>query len=357
MNIVGIGGGTGLPVLLRGLKQVRDRAADGAGEDRISATAVVCVSDDGGSSGSLREAFGIPAVGDLRNCLVALSGGNPALREIFQYRLSGAAGLDGHSIGNLIVAALRARAGNLRLAVHLAAEFLGLKGRVLPCTEASAHLCAEFQDGAIVRGETRIAARRMRIRRVWLEPSDTQPTSGVLETIASADAIVLGPGSLHTSIIPNLLPAGIADAVRDSRALKIMICNLMTQPGETDCYTASDHVRALQDYLGSGGVQICLLNSRPIPAENLARCAMDDSAAVPNDEFAIADLGVAPISLDLLDESEKEIRHDSLNLARCVVALTRAFERARDFRFGDLRCLSTVGLPEGAPAAKLAVAP
>ncbi|MGH9557874.1 MAG: gluconeogenesis factor YvcK family protein, partial [Bryobacteraceae bacterium] len=229
MNIVGLGGGTGLPVLLRGLKQLRDWGADRCGEDRVSAAAVVCVSDNGGSSGSLRKALGIPAVGDLRNCLAALSG-SPALRDIFQFRMRGDPGLDGHPLGNLIVAALSAKSGNIRHAVHLASSFLDLRGRVLPCTEVSASLCAEFEDGAIVQGETQIAARRAPIRRLWLEPREAPPAPGVLDTIRSADAIVLGPGSLHTSVIPNLLPSGVAAAVRDSSAIKILVVNLMTQP-------------------------------------------------------------------------------------------------------------------------------
>src|SRR5215472_14390682 len=168
MNIVGIGGGTGLPVLLRGLKELCERNADG--DDPVTTTAIVCVSDDGGSSGALRQAFGIPAVGDLRNCLVALAAGNPSLREVFQYRLSGVSGLDGHTIGNLIVAALSARAGNIRHAIQLASEFLDLRGYVLPATETSATLCAEFWDGEVARGETSIASRRRPIRRLWLDP-------------------------------------------------------------------------------------------------------------------------------------------------------------------------------------------
>src|SRR5262249_31330548 len=157
-------------------------------------SAIVCVSDDGGSSGVLRQAFGIPAVGDLRNCLVALSAGSPALRYIFQYRLRGDHGLDGHSLGNLIVAALSDQSGNLRRAIGLASDFLDLQGVVLPCTEVSATLCAEFTDGEVVCGETKIAARGKCIERVWLDPADAPAAAGVIETLRAADAIVLGPG-------------------------------------------------------------------------------------------------------------------------------------------------------------------
>ncbi|PYT17966.1 MAG: YvcK family protein [Acidobacteria bacterium] len=338
MNIVGIGGGTGLPVLLRGLKQLRDRSVDGNASDSFSVTALVCVSDNGGSSGSLRQALDIPAVGDLRNCLVALAEGNPALRDIFQYRLRGESGLDGHCLGNLIVSALCARSGNLQQAVHLAAEILQSQGRVLPSTEVSATLCAESENGAIERGETQITARRMKIRRVWLEPPNTPPAPGVLETLASADAIVLGPGSLYTSVIANLLPTGVADAVRNSPALKILVCNLMTQAGETDGYSASDHVRAVQQYLGREGVHICLLNSTPISEDLEAKYARAGTMPVCGDLEEISLRGVVPICLDLLGGGADGVRHDPGKLARWIVGLTRAFLRARDLRFGDVRC-------------------
>jgi uncharacterized cofD-like protein len=340
MRIVGIGGGTGLPVLLRGLKELSERNGDAPIGDRVSTAAIVCVSDDGGSSGLLRQAFGIPAVGDLRNCLVALASGNPTLRYLFQYRLHTDCGLDGHSLGNLIVAALSARSGNLRRAIHLASDFLDLQGDVLPCTETCATLCAEFLDGQIVSGETKIAARRKPIRRVWLDPPDTPPAAGVIETLRSADAIVLGPGSLHTSIIPNLLPSGIADAVRESGALKILVCNLMTQPGETECYSASDHVRTVQRYLGESGLQVCLLNSHHVPDAIAEQYASSGAEPVRCDEQEIHQLGVVPISMDLLAEGEREVRHDAKKLARWIVALTRAYQRTRELDAGEVLCVA-----------------
>jgi uncharacterized cofD-like protein len=349
MNVVGIGGGTGLPALLRGLKQLRDRGADGA--DRVSATGLVCVSDDGGSSGFLRRALGIPAVGDLRNCMVALSSGNPLWLDVFQYRLGGIDGLDGHPLGNLIVAALSERSGNLLNAVQLASQFLDLQGSVLPSTEVCARLCAEFQDGSTARGETRITAIRKPIRRVWLEPNDAPPAAGVLDAIAAADAIVFGPGSLHTSIIPNLLPHGIAAAIQDSVALKILVCNLMTQPGETDGYSASEHVAMLQEYIGPRGIQICLLNSRPISESSVIQYRAAGAIPVREDDDAVEQRGVVPVRMDLLAEGEWEIRHDPMKLARWVVALTRAYQRARDLRMGDVRCFSRdAALASGAVA-------
>jgi len=341
MRIVGIGGGTGLPVLLRGLRQLREQNGDGAGDDRVCTTAIVCVSDDGGSSGLLRQAFGIPAVGDLRNCLVALSSGSPALRDLFQYRLQADCGLDGHAIGNLIVAALSARSGNLRHAIRLASEFLDLQGDVLPCTEISASLCAEFCGGEIVSGETRIAARRKRIRRLWLDPLDVPATPGVIETLLSADAIVLGPGSLHTSVIPNLLPVGVAQAVRESAALKILVCNLMTQPGETERFTAADHVRVVQSYIGETSLHICLLNSRAIPDSVANQYASTGAEPVFIDEPELLRSGAVPIATDLLAESDREVRHDPMKLARWIVALTRAYQRTRELDAGDVRCFTS----------------
>ena len=351
MKIVGVGGGTGLPALLRGLKQLREQHADGVGRDRVSAAAIVCVSDDGGSSGSLRRAFGIPAVGDLRNCMIALSSGNPALREIFQYRLCGGDGLDGHAIGNLIVAALSARSGDLRRAIQVASEFLDLQGDVLPCTERSVTLCAEFSDGEILSGETASTARRKAIRRVWLDPQEAPPAPDVVDTLLGADAIVLGPGSLHTSVIPNLLPTDVAQAMRESRALKILVCNLMTQPGETEHYSAADHVRAVQQYVGAEAVHLCLLNARPIPASLAARYAAGGSIPVAADEAEVSALGVLPIAIDLLAECGPEIRHDPMKLARWIVALTRARRRSRSFKADKRTALSLQALEKHCPAA------
>jgi len=347
MRIVGIGGGTGLPVLLRGLKTLHERGGDGAEDDRVSTAAIVCVSDDGGSSGMLRQAFGIPAVGDLRNCLVALASGNPALRDIFQFRLNGDSGLHGHALGNLIVAALSARSGNLRHAVRLASEILGLQGDVLPCTEVSVTLCAEFEDGEVACGETGLVGRRKKIQRMWLDPADAPAAPGVIETLLSADAIVLGPGSLHTSLIPNLLPVGIAQAIRTSRALKILVCNLMTQPGETESYSASDHVRAVHNYLGQSGLHVCLLNSSAVPASLADVYAASGAVPVHNDEAELQRMGIVPISTDLLAEQENKVAHDPMKLARWVVALTRAYRRTREMDAGQVRCVaaSSGGLP------------
>ena len=224
---------------------------------------------------------------------------------------------------------------------------------VVPCTEVSASLCAEFRDGDTACGETQIAARRKPIRRVWLaplrgaspQPSEIEPAPGVVDAILAADAIVLGPGSLYTSVIPCLLPTGIADAIRDSAALKILVCNLMTQPGETDFYSAADHLRAVQNYLGPSGIHVCLLNSQPVPPSVAAPYAAAGAKPVMTSAAEVEQLGVAPVALDLLDLGEPEARHDPMKLARWVVALTRASQRARDLRFGEVRCFAADAVP------------
>lgn len=339
MKIVGIGGGTGLPILLRGLRELSERQ----GTSDIFPTALVCVSDNGGSSGLLRRAFDIPAVGDLRNCLVALSAGDPALASVFQHRLHGGPDFPGHCFGNLIVAGLFALFGNLPRALSLTGELLHLKGQVLASTDASATLGAEFENGTVARGECEIVARRQRIRRVWLEPEHTPPGPGVLETIAAADAIVLGPGSLYTSILPNLLPLGVSDALRDSPALKIFVCNLMTEPGETDAFSADGHLRVLEEYLGPGTIRICLLNSRPLGWLSTSRYLSAGAAPVKKDQMAIAQRNVLPVAADLLAEDESRIRHDPIKLARLVLDLTRGALRAKDIASPEMDWLPEKG--------------
>ena len=266
---------------------------------------------------------------------MALSRGNPTLAEIFQYRLPIEQGATGQCLGNLIVSALLARSGSLWQAVRLAAGLLQSAGQVLPSSEAASTLCAEFQDGAIARGEAEIVARRMRIRRVWLEPQQPPPAPGVLEAIHAADAVVLGPGSLYTSILPNLLPVGVCRALRCTRALKIVVCNLMTQPGETDGLSAASHLRALESYLGTGAVDICLLNSRTIRGPAAGRYKASGYAPVLIDDEEIARTGALPVSADLLQEEGAEIRHDPRKLARLVVALARGGMRRSTREYGD----------------------
>ena len=320
LKIVGLGGGTGLPVLLRGLRDFSPDAHGFSGSE-IEATAIVCATDDGGSSGRLRESFGIPAMGDLRNCLVALSGSESLLADLFQHRFSGGNGLEGHALGNLIVTAMCQKSGSLGQAVERVGHLLPLRGKVLPVAEVPLTLCAEFEDGAIVRGESQIAQARRRIGNVWLEPCAPCASPGVLEAITNADVLVLGPGSLYTSLLPNLLVAGVVQAIRQSRAVKIFVCNLVTQPGETEGFSAADHFRVVEAHLGPRAVNFCLVNSRPI-APRPAHIGPDGgSEPVRCDSRKIASCGVIPIRADLAAEDSNGIRHDPAKLARLVVSL------------------------------------
>src|SRR5437867_5212191 len=323
-KILGIGGGTGLPVLLGGLKEF---AQDPDGTSRptgISISAIVSTSDDGGSSGRLSRTFGIPAVGDLRNCLAALAPNSFELPELFQHRFSAGAGLQGHSLGNLIVTALCEKYGSLGQAIQTAARLLRLHGHILPATEVRTTLSAVFEDGSVIRGESQIASAGKRIRRVWLEPESPPPFPGVLDVIANAAVIVFGPGSLYTSIIPNLLVEDVIQAIRCSPALKIFICNLTTQPGETEAFTASDHLRVLQSHIGQRVIDICVMSSDPVP-----QIAGSETRVKPvrNDPQEIARMGVVPIQAGLLAREGPWVRHDPKKLAHLIVSIADALPR------------------------------
>ena len=313
LRVVGIGGGTGLPVLLRGLARQPD----------LNVSAIVAVSDNGGSTGRLRDGLGIPAVGDLRNCLVALSDPSSALGALFQHRFSAAGELEGHALGNLIVAALYQQTGSLLRAIELAGEIMPQRGQAFAVTEMPTTLCASFRDGSIVRGEFQIAATRGDIDRVWLEPHAPPAARGVLEAIRNADGIVLAPGSLYTSIIPNLLVDGVADAIRNSPAAKIMICNLMTQPGETEGYTASDHLRTIESYLGAGVIQVVIgdANEGRVRSKRYLETGAD---FVAFDRDDLIGCGVAAIKTSLVEYQDGKIRHDAAKLGTLIANLLRA---------------------------------
>jgi uncharacterized cofD-like protein len=291
----------------------------------VDVSAIVTVTDNGGSSGRLRESFGVPAVGDLRNCLVALSSQQSMLGDLFLHRFptrDSGGDVDGHSLGNLIVTALYQQTGSLQQALEIAAALLQLKGRVLAVTEVPATLCARFRDGSAVRGESQISAMGKPIAHVWLDPQNTPPTSGVLEVIESADVIVLAPGSLFTSLMPNLLVTEVAESIRRSNAITISVCNLMTQPGETDGFSACDHLRVLQTCLGAGGIDFCVVNSAVEPA-GAARYRTAGSRPVLADVDEIAALGVTPVQADLFRFDDGKVRHNPAELARLIVAIAQ----------------------------------
>lgn len=311
-RVVAIGGGTGIPALLRGMKHYTSRL-----------TAVVTVADDGGSSGRLRTEFGILPPGDIRNCLVALADTETLMERLFQHRFDQGTGLSGHPFGNLFILAMTETTGNFYDAVRASSEVLAIRGRVMPSTLDQVGLKAQLEDGQVLTGESQISTATSRIRRVFLErtgPEDER--AGPIRSLADAEqaleeaeVIVLGPGSLYTSIIPNLLVPGIADAIRRSRALKIYVCNIMTEPGETDSFTVSDHLKALIDHAGYGIINTCLVNNQPIPDPLLARYAERSAMPVPVDVREAQRFGVDLVQVDLLDSHQEYIRHDPEKLA------------------------------------------
>lgn len=308
-RVTAIGGGTGLSTLLRGLK-----------EYTANISAVVTVADDGGSSGRLRTEFGILPPGDIRNCLVALADTEPLMERLFQYRFQGGEGLSGHPFGNLFILAMCQTTGDFYHAVRAASEVLAVRGRVLPSTLADVILRAELADGRVVSGESFIGKAGSPIRRVFLERADggtIAPLDDVLTAIAEAEVIVMGPGSLYTSIIPNLLVPGVADAIRRSQALKIYVCNVMTEPGETDGYAVSHHLQALIDHGGYGLIDVCLANNRPVPAKVRERYAEQGAVPVVIDPAAYR-LGVQVVARDLLTVEGDYVRHHPEKLAQAI---------------------------------------
>jgi uncharacterized cofD-like protein len=307
-RIVTIGGGTGLSTLLRGLKEYTSNL-----------TAIVTVTDDGGSSGRLRQELGVLPPGDIRNCLVALADSESMMTDLFQYRFNEGNGLVGHSFGNLFIAAMSGIAGDFDRAIKESSKILNIKGRVLPSTLSNVALQATLADGSKVLGETAISRSGSQIRRLDLIPAECKPLAETLEAIAAADVIILGPGSLYTSIMPNLLVPGIAAAVVRAPALKVYVCNIMTQPGETDDMSASDHARALLGTATGRLFDYALVNVEA--PHRLLRAYESEGAHIVAPDFDdIASLGVTPVPGKFVNE-EQQVRHDRKKLAQAIVKL------------------------------------
>lgn len=277
-RVVAIGGGTGLPIVLQGIRKVYSRNTHEHRPDWL--TAVVTVMDDGGSSGRLRQSLGVLPPGDIRNCLAALVRQPSMLSGVLHDRLQGENGLDGHTIGNLLLAALSTTEGDLLRAVARLGRQIGITGRVLPATHESVHLTAAFEDGSDVRGETAIAARRGRIRKLALE-RPVRPVPEVVEALVNANLIVVGPGSLYTSILPNLLVDGVAATMSAVNGTRVYVANLMTEPGETDGYSLGDHLRVIREHTGFDLFDYVLVNRAPLPAAAVARYAADGADIIP----------------------------------------------------------------------------
>jgi uncharacterized cofD-like protein len=325
LRVVAIGGGTGLSTLLQGLKRYTEIPGDEFSSRSpraaiASLSAVVTVTDDGGSSGRLRKELNMLPPGDIRNCIVALSEDEALLSKLFRHRFEKGSGLEGHSFGNLFLAALTSITKDFGEAVRLSSEILATRGHIYPATTANVELEALLEDGTRVRGETTITASKGRIRELFLVPPDAEPLPQTVEAIANADVISLGPGSLFTSLIPNLLVKGIAQAIASSRALKVFVCNLMTQANESLGRTAADHIRALNAHAGRGIFDYALLNSHPVSAELKAKYASEGAAPVVADCEAIQALGVMPVLGNYLEEGEVA-RHAADRIARDLLKL------------------------------------
>lgn len=312
-RVVAIGGGTGLSTLLRGLKLYTRQI-----------TAIVSVADDGGGSGVLRQDLGMPPPGDIRHCMEALANVEPLMSQLLQYRFK-EGGLAGQSFGNLLLAALDGIMPTFDQAVAGMSQVLAITGKILPVTNENVLLEAELENGVRILGESIIPDRKKeencRIRQMRLQPEHPQALPAAVEAIEQAEMIVLAPGSLYTSIIPDLLVDGIVDAIRRSDALKIYACNIMTQEGETEGYTASDHIRALFRHSCPGLFSLCLTNSAPLPQSVLQRYGKAGAEAVFCDREACDALGVEIISRPLATVENSRVRHNPGHLARELMAL------------------------------------
>ncbi len=309
-RIVVMGGGTGLSVMLRGLK-----------EKPLDITAIVTVADDGGSSGILRNELQMPPPGDIRNVLTALADVEPLLSDMLNYRFASGSGLAGHSLGNLILAAITDISGDFVTAVRELSRVFAVRGRVLPAAGQAVVLHAEMEDGTIVTGESKIPEVRGRIKRIFLEPEEVEPLPEAVEAIREADAILIGPGSLYTSIIPNLLVPKLAEAVlENTSAIKIFICNVMTQPGETDDYTVSDHLQAVYHHVGKHLFDYVIVNDGEIPPQVQDFYAEKGAKPVQVDWDNVTGQGYKVIA-DTLVLFRRYLRHDADKLSHHIYQL------------------------------------
>ena len=320
-RIVAVGGGTGLPSVLEGLRAEAD--AEGVtGADHVSA--IVTVMDEGGSSGRLRREFGILPPGDIRNCLAAIAPADSPFKQLLQHRFEDGGGLEGHAVGNLMLTALAQITGDFPSAVEQLGAMMGLRGRVLPTTRENVRLRAELESGAVVEGETQIVGTGSRIKWLALTPSP-KPLPEVLRALINADGIIVGPGSLYTSLLPNLLVEGVAATISGVDAVRIYVANLMTEPGETDGYTLDDHLHAIRAHTRHDLFDYILVNRRPIPTSIAARYALQGSRPVVVDRPLKWAGRARVIECDLAGECDgKKIRHAARPLAQTIRALVAA---------------------------------
>lgn len=324
LRVVAIGGGTGLSTLLRGLRRHVTTAgeADGMRGGIADLAAVVTVTDDGGSSGRLRKGFKMLPPGDLRNCMVALSEEEDLLAQLFSHRFKAGGALKGHNFGNLFVAALTEITGDFALAVELSSKILATRGRIYPATTANTTLVAHMDDGSRVRGETNISASKRRIAELTLDPPRPAPLPETLEAIERADLITVGPGSLYTSLITNLLVEGIPAALAQAKGLRVFICNLMTQANESLGLTASEHLQRIYEHTRAPIFDCALINTAPFSPETLARYAAEGAEPIAADIEQLEALGVQVIAGDFASE-ENVVRHDAERVTSTLLGLGR----------------------------------
>ena len=319
-KIVAIGGGTGLSMLLKGIKNITNNI-----------TAVVTVGDDGGSSGRLREEMGVLPPGDIRNCIAALADDEDLVTKLFQYRFKSGEGLEGHSFGNLFLTALCSITGNMVKAVQESSNVLSIRGRVLPATLDDMKLVAEMEDGRIIHGESNIPEAHGKIKRLFTDPKNCKALKDVILAIEDADLIILGPGSLYTSVTPNLLVPEISQAIEKSNAKKIYVCNIMTQPGETDDYTVADHIKTLIDHAGVSHLVDAVLVNDFLPAKLSDKYAKIGSVPVKLDKENVKKLDVKIFRKKLIEDSnEGLVRHSSHRVARAIYYWFKKTQKSGD---------------------------
>ncbi|WP_419725799.1 gluconeogenesis factor YvcK family protein [Terrisporobacter petrolearius] len=325
-HVVVIGGGTGQSIFLRGLKKITPNI-----------TAVVTVADDGGGSGVLRSDLGMLPPGDIRNCLLALANTEPTMQEVMQYRFE-EGGLKGQSFGNLFLAAMNGQYGNFETAVYKLSEIFNITGRVLPVTLESIDLIAKLDNGNIIKGESKIPRevrnQKSKIEEVYLEPKDAKPLNEVINSIYEADYIIMGPGSLYTSIIPNLLVEGVVEAIKGSKATKIYIPNVMTQPGETDGYDVLDHIKAINKHTKENLIDYIIANDEIIPDNQFEKYKKDGAKQVLLDKrqrIALKNMGIKIVEGDLIEIKNDYIRHHADSICEVInnLALSHDYDRAR----------------------------
>lgn len=316
-RIVVIGGGTGLSTLLHGLKAYTNNI-----------TAVVTVADDGGSSGRLRKEFDVLPPGDIRNCLVALADAEPLMGKLFQFRFEEGTELAGHSFGNLFITAMSKVTGDFDAAIKESSKVLAIRGSVVPSTLDKVTLLAEHADGSQTAGESQIPKALSPIKRIRLQPVNCRPTAEAIEAIKKADAIVLGPGSLYTSIMPNLLVGKVYHEIISSKAIKVYVCNVMTQKGETDDLKASDHLKAIVDHTAPGIVDYCIVNTARIPAEMIERYKTEEAHPVVPDSENLRRMKCKVVEAHIVS-TKGYVRHDSTKLAKIIVDLVASLKKAK----------------------------